>query len=250
MLRLYTFAISHFSEKARWALDSAGVPFEERALLPGPHLAVTRRIAPLATVPILDHDGQIIQGSGAILDYVQASLGGGVLSVPSGSEGAAADLEARADHAFGLGTQRIFYEVLLSHRGLVIDLWSQHGPWWAKPFYAVSFPFVARAVRRLYKIRPDKVAAAKDSFRQMFDETDRIVSTRRYVYGDAPCRTDIALASLLAPLVRPAEHKIAWPEFPDAAKPFVAEFEGRPTWKYVERMYREHRAGSPPPQTV
>ena len=43
MLRLYTFQVSHFAEKARWALDWKGVEYEERRLLPGPHLAVTLR---------------------------------------------------------------------------------------------------------------------------------------------------------------------------------------------------------------
>ena len=37
MLKLYTFNISHFSEKARWALDYEGILYEERVLLPGPH---------------------------------------------------------------------------------------------------------------------------------------------------------------------------------------------------------------------
>lgn len=250
MLRLYTFAISHFSEKARWALDFAGVPFEERVLVPGPHLLVTRRIAPRGTVPILDDHGTIIQGSGAIVDHVQTKLGGAQLAVPAGTEDAAADIEARTDRAFGLGIQRIFYDVLLNHRGLVVDLWSQHGPWWGKPFYALSYPVMARGTRNLYKIRPDKVSEAKDNFRRMFDETDRLISSRPYFGGDAPHRTDIAVASLLAPMVRPAEHKVKWPEFPDEAKPFVAEFEGRPTWKFVEGMYQHHRASSHPRPAV
>ena len=46
MLELYTFNLSHFSEKARWALDYEGISYEERILLPGPHQLVTRRIAP------------------------------------------------------------------------------------------------------------------------------------------------------------------------------------------------------------
>ena len=46
MLKLYTFNLSHFSEKARWALDYEGISYEERMLLPGPHQLVTRRMAP------------------------------------------------------------------------------------------------------------------------------------------------------------------------------------------------------------
>ena len=34
MLKLYTFNISHFAEKARWALDYEGIPYEERCCCP------------------------------------------------------------------------------------------------------------------------------------------------------------------------------------------------------------------------
>ena len=69
MLRLYTFQISHFAEKARWALDWKGVKYQERRLLPGPHLAVTRRLGTVTSVPILVCDGQVVQGSSAIIDF-------------------------------------------------------------------------------------------------------------------------------------------------------------------------------------
>ena len=45
VMRLYTFQISHFSEKARFALDLSGIPYEEKRLLPGAHIVTTRRIA-------------------------------------------------------------------------------------------------------------------------------------------------------------------------------------------------------------
>ena len=76
MLKLYTFNLSHFSEKARWALDFEGISYVERILLPGPHQLVTRRIAPRTHVPVLEHDGQYVQGSSAIIDYIADRLGG------------------------------------------------------------------------------------------------------------------------------------------------------------------------------
>ena len=68
MLTLFTFNISHFAEKARWALDYEGIRYEERVLLPGPHQLVTRRVAPRSHVPVLVHDTGCVPGSGAIID--------------------------------------------------------------------------------------------------------------------------------------------------------------------------------------
>ncbi len=63
MIELYGFTISHFVEKARWALDFKGVPYRWIALLPGPHLRQVRRMAPRSTVPVLRDGDTVIQGS-------------------------------------------------------------------------------------------------------------------------------------------------------------------------------------------
>jgi len=39
MFQLYDFAFSHYSEKARWALDFKGVPYTSHHLVPGFHCA-------------------------------------------------------------------------------------------------------------------------------------------------------------------------------------------------------------------
>jgi len=72
MTRLYTFTISHFAEKARWSLDYKGIRYQERRLVPGSHAPIVRRMAPGTFVLVLQDAGRIIQGSSAIIDYVEA----------------------------------------------------------------------------------------------------------------------------------------------------------------------------------
>ena len=72
MTRLYTFTISHFAEKARWSLDYKGIHYQERRLVPGSHVPIVKRMAPSTFVPVLQDAGRIIQGSSAIIDYVEA----------------------------------------------------------------------------------------------------------------------------------------------------------------------------------
>ncbi|MCA9600652.1 MAG: glutathione S-transferase [Polyangiales bacterium] len=240
-LELFTFTISHFSEKARWGLDHAGVPYRERLLVPGPHLRVIRKMAPKSTVPVLRHGETCIQGSGAILDYAEQNLGVSWVALSPGDAARAKELEAKADVAFGRGTQTIFYEILLKHPKLVVDMWSQRGPFWAPLMLRLAFPRVRPLVARLYDTRPEHVAESRDRFRALFDETDRMLADGDYFFADAPHRADFAVAALLAPLCTPSEHVLRWPAFPEEALPFVAEFRDRPTWNFVRRMYREHR---------
>lgn len=242
MLRLNTFSLSHFSEKARWALDFNQLDYTERVLVPGAHLWTLWRLQAKSTVPLLEHDGELVQGSGAILDYLEQRLHAKRLGVPAAQAARCAELEALADRAFGLGIQRIFYGPLLQNRSTVVALWKQGGPLWSSAFYRLAFPLMAQGVSRRYKIRPDKVAEAKDLFRRSLASTDLILRDNPYLLGDQITRADITVASLLAPLCNPPEHVTRWPvSMPPEIAAFQAEFRGHPTWDFVLRLYHQQR---------
>jgi glutathione S-transferase len=245
MRRLYTFVISHFSEKARWALDLAGIEYEEKYLLPGLHVLTTRRLAPKSSVPVLVDGERVVQGSSRIIDHAVERLGAAGLTPADPADAARArELERLADDAFGRGVQTIFYATLLEQRASVVELWSLHGPWWGSALLTLAFPIGRRRVRRMYRIEPDSIAAAKERFRRGIEEVDRSLGSRKYLFGDAPGRVDVTVASLLAPACAPANHVVPWQPLPAALAEFVARFAGSATFELVHRMYREHR-GAP-----
>ena len=53
MLRLVTIPISHYCEKARWALERAGIPYREERHVQGIHRIAARRAGGGRTVPVL-----------------------------------------------------------------------------------------------------------------------------------------------------------------------------------------------------
>ena len=63
---LYVFAISHYCEKARWALDYLDVAYKIRYLAPGFHREVAKKFgARRSSLPILEAGEQVLQGSTA-----------------------------------------------------------------------------------------------------------------------------------------------------------------------------------------
>src|SRR5210317_1094815 len=69
---LYLFAISHYCEKARWALDRAGIDYELHHLAPGLHRRFAKKHGlPRSSVPILQSGDTLIQDSSAIVDWAQ-----------------------------------------------------------------------------------------------------------------------------------------------------------------------------------
>jgi glutathione S-transferase len=85
------------------------------------------------------------------------------------------------------------------------------------------------------------VAKAKQRFATTFDEIDMLLAKQPYLGGDAPNRSDITLAALLAPVCRAPEHRMKWPAMPSELADLEASLSGRPTWNHVLKMYRDYR---------
>ncbi|MEY4270759.1 MAG: hypothetical protein RLZZ58_1975, partial [Pseudomonadota bacterium] len=65
---------------------------------------------------------------------------------------------------------------------------------------------------------------------------------RRYLTGDHFTRADLTAASLLAPLVNPAEHPTySGLSMPPALAATIADWQHRPILRWVTRVYAERR---------
>lgn len=245
MLRLYTFQISHYAEKARWALDWKRVSYEERRLLPGPHMAVMRRMSKVTSVPMLVHDGNLVQGSSAIIDFADERWPDRPLTAAASADRQRAlDLERWLDDELGAPLRRVFYFHALPEPKLVPQLFAQGGPWWGRLYYAYAFRIVAGRIRDKYEINPDTAAQDRKRLSAVFTRLDQLLDGRRYLIGDSFGRADLTLAALAAVLWNPPEHPTRWPAgdaYPPALRELRAEFAQSRAHDHVMHMYREHR---------
>ena len=215
---LYTFTISHFAEKARWSLDYKGITYQEKRLVPGSHIPIVKRIAPSTFVPVLDDAGRIVQGSSAIIDYVEEHSPEPPLTPADPSERQRSlELERWLDCELGERVRRVFYFHALNHRDLVVRLFTQGGPWWGRLICRVGFPMIANRIRQMYEITPENVALDMDRVTAAYERLDTLLENRRYLVGDRFSRADLTLAALAAPTWRPPEHSTYWP--PDELYP-------------------------------
>jgi glutathione S-transferase len=117
MFELYDFTFSHYSEKARWALDFKGVPYTSRHLLPGFHMRTTRKLAPRSSVPILKTDDAVIQGSAEIIDFLEQTFPERSLTPPDPQDAnAAIEWEKYLDVEIGVTLRLWFYYHTLPDR--------------------------------------------------------------------------------------------------------------------------------------
>ena len=107
---LYQFALSHYCEKARWALDYKGVDYKIVNFVPGPHLFQTRRIASQTSLPIMVENGTVIQDSTEIIHYLDQKYPKNPLTpLREDLKKEAIELEEYFDEEVGVHLRRFFY---------------------------------------------------------------------------------------------------------------------------------------------
>lgn len=244
---LYQFPISHYCEKARWALDHKKIPYTLKNLIPGPHIWTTRRIALQTSVPILEHDKTVIQGSGAIISYLDQLYPETSLTPSDPAlKKEALELEKYFDTEIGMHLRRYIYNTILPRREIVEPMLLAQGPKWGPAVYSVIFPLVRFLMKKSMNINPESAARSETRLTGALEKLDGMVRKSSFLVGEKLSRADITAASLLAPLCWPPNHSFPWPrEVPEPLAAFRREWEPHPSFQWVLKIYREHRKSSP-----
>ncbi len=256
MLELYTFRVSHFSEKIRWCLDASGIEYHETRWTPFFHVVPALRFGRRGTtVPILRTPSGHVQDSTRILRWLDVNLPGFDL-VPRGKDGRrdAFDIEERFDRV-GPHVTRYCYSVMLDDIESTTAAWSTDAGFFQKQFIRGSYPLLRTIFRRQLGMSQASVERSHKAIGDALDFIDERLASRRspFLAGGQLSIADITAASLLAPLFGPPQHPL-WSNanYRELLDPLVRRWRGRPAGQWVLRMYAEHRGAwrNPPPEPV
>ncbi|MEM1345218.1 MAG: glutathione S-transferase family protein [Pseudomonadota bacterium] len=241
--RLYLFAISHYCEKARWALERAGIAHTCVSVVPGAHTRLAKRLGvPERTVPILVlGDGVAIQGSAKIAAWAATHAPS---ALPLGDPG----VEARLDRVLGAHVTLYYYsEALVEHPKTVRPIFVSGLGLLPRLMFWAAWSQVQRAMIEGMQLSEAQWAASRAAIMTELDWLDALLGDgRAWLGGERPGREDIAAASLLAPLVLPPEHPIYGTlVLPPRVGADCAAWRERPSFALVRRLYREHRHAHP-----
>jgi glutathione S-transferase len=230
---LITIPISHFCEKARWALDRARIPYVEKRHVQFVHIVAAKRAGGGRTVPVLvPDDGPAIGESEAILRWIDARTEPERRLYDGDAEMAA--FARRLDEGFGPAGRLWMYEqtlpVLKSMRP-----WALAGtPRWEQAGFRVLAPLLDRGLRRYLSVDAAHADAALRVVDEVFDEVaERLSDGRRFLFGERFSAADLTFAALAAPALLPTRYGSPLPQPPDLPAGYARE---------VTRL-REHAAG-------
>lgn len=247
MLRLITIPISHYCEKARWALDRAGLPYREERHVQGVHRVMARRAGGGTTVPVLVTPEGALGESEAILAWVDRRTAPEHCLIPEdhGARDEALRLSRRFDAELGPRGRRLIYVYMLPQRELVLRFNNQRVPAWEDRLMRRGWPLVIPFMRRVLHITPGIELEDEQIVWREFDFVAETLERRGpYLCGERFTAADLTFAALAASVIAPPEYGVTLPQ-PDEVDSATAELVGRarehPAGAFALRLFADHR---------
>lgn len=252
MYRLVTIPMSHFCEKARWALDLSGETYVEEGHLPVLHWACSLGAGGGRTVPVLARrGGEALGDSSAILEalaraHPELELYG---RDPAEAEAVRA-WEELFDAKLGPAMRRWAYYHLMPDKALLLQLFGQGVPGLERGVFSALYPVFIAMMRKAMAIDAAGYARSLARTRDVFARVGEALSDgRRYLVGDRFSAADLSFAALAAPALQPPEHPVPLvplERFSPALQQEALELQATPAGAYGLRLYAEHRPRRPP----
>ncbi|QSP95235.1 glutathione S-transferase family protein [Marinobacter salinisoli] len=244
-LKLYQFAISHYCEKIRWALDYKGLNYETITLLPGQHIKTMRQVTgtKITSVPVLEHDGTIVQDSPKILDYLDQTFPERPLTPedPALREQALA-WEQRLDNEAGPAVRCYAYHHFLKRPKVVIPLLAAGTPFYNRYLLSLIFSRVEEMMRHWMKINEKTSEQSRLVMEQLLTDLAAAYKDSPFLVGDTFTRADLTAAAMFSPMFQPDAYPLNWPK-PEKIPADVSAWlqQWQPQLQVLSDVYEQHR---------
>jgi glutathione S-transferase len=241
---LWHIEVSHYNEKARWALDYKSIAHELRVPMPGLHgaraLVLTR--GRHRRLPIVELEGRRIGDSTAIIAALEAYQPEPALyPVDPAQKARALELEDFFDEQLAPQMRRLVWHHTLESTDAIVDsLFADRAPGRAR-FLRATAPAVRPFVRRDYGVSAESAEIAHGEVLAAMDRIEAELQPSGYLVGDGFSVADLTAAALFTPLIAPPYRPYLPATFPAALQPLREELTARPGGRWIHAMYERHR---------
>lgn len=243
--RLLTIPISHYCEKARWALDRGGVAYVEEPHVQAIHIWYARRAGGGRTVPVLVTDGAILRDSTAILEWVDVRLPEAERLYPPDRAREVRAVEEDLDEGLGPEGRLWMYQQTLP----VID---EMGPWalagtprWEQRLFDRASHVLDPVIRRYLGVDEAASERALAHVERTFDEiAARLADGRPFLTGDTFTAADLTFGALSSAVLIPEAYGSPLPPLdalPAESAAVVRRLREHPAGAFATRLYAEER---------
>jgi glutathione S-transferase len=242
---LWHIPVSHYSEKARWALEFKGVGHDRKAPPPPSHMvaALAMTGGRQKTFPVLQLDGRRIGDSTAIIAALEEAVPDPPL-YPSdeGERRRALEIEDWFDENLGAPIRLLGWHEITHDRAALERFAVRLVPPPLRRFPGVLAAFARTFVNVRFGVKsPEAAAEARVRVTEALDHLEQELGDREYLVGGRFTVADLTAAALFYPLVLPPEGPGLGDDPPEPFARFRASLEDRRGFRWVEEMFRRHR---------
>lgn len=242
---LYVFAISHYCEKARWALDHYGVAYRLKHMMPGMNRRIAKKLgADSGSLPFLEIENGVVAGSAAIINWGEQHRGADRPSLNGENPSEVTAIEKRLDDVTGVHIRRYYYsDALFSDPASVRPIFSRDLPLMQKAAVTLGWSKIVPMMIKGMDLGEAQGLRSYDKLAAELEWLDGLIADGRpYLTGGTFTRADLTAASLLAPLVNPAKHPTyAALSLPKRLAETIKGWQDRPVLQWVSAVYDRHR---------
>jgi glutathione S-transferase len=240
---LVTIAFSHYCEKARWALDRAGVAYREEPYVPVIHLFGTVRRGGRSTPLLVRSDGKVLTDSTDILHHADAQRPASLYPADRGVREQVDALEDLFDEDLGPHTRRMAYHSLLRSGVSFAPTIRTTTTGVQRALAPLLGIIVPKLVERGLNVNAPAAERSRAKVEVVLGKVEELLADgRRYLVGDRFTAADLTFAALAAPLLSPPEQPVT--SKLDAPASYLAmcdDYRRRPAGEFALRMYASER---------
>jgi glutathione S-transferase len=243
-LRLITIPVSHYCEKARWALLKCQIPFQEDRHMPPFHKFLTKGVGG-GSVPVLVTEKTALTDSADILKYIDSIAPTHLKLYPTNPQELqqVSDLVQSFDVVLAPAVRQWAYFHIVDDPKLLKPLFCQGTPWFEQLLFPIIFKKIPAQIKQKYDINAATAATAYQNITDIFETVNQLLADgRRYLVGDQFSAADLAFATLAAPVISPAGYSIQLPamsDLPTAMAKAMEVLQATPAGKFGIRLYQE-----------
>jgi glutathione S-transferase len=244
---LWHLEISHYNEKARWALDYKRIPHLRKVPIPGVHglraLVLTRGAQ--RRLPVLDLDGRRIGDSTAIIAALEEYQPDPPLYPRDLAQRARAlELEDWFDEQLAPPLRLYLWHHTLDDADAVTSaLFTRPSPG-RERLLRLTAPVARRAVRADFRINEATARAAREQIVAAMDKLESELQPSGYLVGEGFTVADLTAAALFTPLLAPPERPYLPRDVAPPIRELRAQLSARRGGEWVADMYARHRGTS------
>jgi glutathione S-transferase len=245
--RLITIPPSHYCEKARWALEHAGISYREEGHPPLIHRWATRVAKGSGSTPVLVAGDRVLPDSTDILQFIDVEHAGGWRPYPTDSQlrVEAEEMEEIFDTQLGPHTRRIAYYHLLQHNDLFLASVLAGVGGFERTLFRILSPLIKKLMRSSMRIDDEGAERSLGHVKNVFATVGELLADgRSFLVGKKFGAADLTFAALAAPVLLPRSYGSPLPSLDEVPTELLAQVEGfrsSPAGDFALRIYRDHR---------